>query len=114
MATQDAAGPAPEPPPPTAGAPYTGADLVRADGAVVGHVTSSRFDGEDVLVVDVAGAPAGVRYECRGVMPDGTEVRLGTWTIGPERSATWVVPDPGATGVRLVTGTGTVWADAAL
>jgi hypothetical protein len=114
LAAPDGSDPGPVAPPPSAGAPYTGADLVRADGAVVGHVTGSRFDGEDVLVVDVAGAPEGVRYECRGVLPDGTEVPLGTWTIGPERSATWVVPDPGATAVRLVTGAGKVWADAAL
>ncbi|PFG39178.1 hypothetical protein ATJ97_1673 [Georgenia soli] len=116
LVTQDAGGPGtgPAAPPPSAGAPYTGADLVRADGAVVGRVSGSRFGGRDVLVVDVVGAPEGVRYECRGVMPDGTEVPLGAWTVGPERSATWVVTDPGVTAVRLVTGDGRAWADAAL
>jgi hypothetical protein len=116
LATQDPAGPGggPTAPAPSAAPSYTGADLVRADGTVVGHVAGSRFDGDDVLVVDVSQAPEGVRYECRGVLPDGTEVPLGDWTIGPERSATWVVPDPGATAVRLVTDSWKVWADAAL
>jgi len=114
LATQEAAGPGPEAPPPSAAAPSTGAALVRADGALVGHVTGSRYEGEDVLVVDVARAPQGVRYDCLGVMPDGTEIPLGSWTIGPERSATWVMPNPGATAVRLVTDTGKVWAGAAL
>ena len=111
LATRDAVEPGPVP---TVAAPRAAAELVRADGTVVGQVTASRYEGDAVLVVDVAAAPEGVRYECRGVMPDGAEVALGTWTIGPERSATWVVSDPGATGVRLVTDSGSVWADAQL
>ncbi|GAA4287038.1 hypothetical protein [Georgenia daeguensis] len=111
LATQEGAVPDPEP---TVAEPRGAAELVKADGTVVGRVTASRFAGDAVLVVDVAAAPTGVRYECRGVLPDGTEVELGTWTIGPERSAIWVVRDPGATGVRLVTDSGRVWADAQL
>jgi len=111
LATRDGTEPAPSP---TVAEPRGAAELVKADGTVVGRVTASRYAGDAVLVVDVAAAPTGVRYECRGVLPDGSEVALGTWTIGPERGATWVVPDPGATGVRLVTDSGRVWADAQL
>ncbi|MCK6212479.1 hypothetical protein KZX45_18205 [Georgenia sp. EYE_87] len=111
LVTRDGAEPGPSP---TVAEPRGAAELVKADGAVVGSVTASRYAGDAVLVVAVASAPTGVRYACRGVLPDGTEVELGTWTIGPERSATWVVTDPGATGVRLVTDSGRVWADAQL
>lgn len=94
--------------------PALGVPVVTAAGDRVGTVAVSRFEGRDVLVVEVVGGRPGATYGCRLVFEDGTSRTVGEWTIdGYDQAATWVVPAPGPVAlVELVAESGAVWATA--
>ncbi|MHB1065549.1 MAG: hypothetical protein ACYC1Z_13845 [Georgenia sp.] len=91
-----------------------GVPVVTDAGDRVGTVAASRFEGRDVLVVEIEGGRPGATYSCRLVFEDGTSRTVGEWTIGDyDQAATWVVPAPGPVAVvELVAESGAVWATA--
>lgn len=91
-----------------------GAALTTADGTRVGTVSHSWSEGSAVLVVDIAGGEPGRRYLCRLITADGQVHDVGAWTLAPDRPNNWVVPDPGAVSVELVSESGAVWSSATL
>lgn len=92
----------------------SGVPLTTGEGSEVGMVSHSWSDGEPVLVVDIVGGEPGRSYLCRLQLPDGQAHDVGRWTLSPDRPNSWVVPDPGATVVELVSESGTVWSTATL
>lgn len=92
----------------------SGVPLTTGEGSEVGTVARSWSDGEPVLVVDIAGGEPGRSYLCRLHLPDGQTHDVGRWTLSPDRPNSWVVPDPGALVVELVSESGTVWSTATL
>lgn len=103
------------------GAPVTeqpvsssGSALLTADGTAVGVVSHSWSQGEPVLVVDVSGGQPGRSYLCRLGLRDGGTEDVGRWSLSTDRPNSWVVPDPGADTVELVSESGTTWATSTL
>lgn len=92
----------------------SGVPLTTGEGSEVGMVSQSWSDGEPVLVVDIAGGEPGRSYLCRLQLSDGQTHDVGRWTLSPDLPNSWVVPDPGATVVELVSESGTVWSTATL
>jgi hypothetical protein len=92
-----------------------GAALVTGDGARVGTVLTSRYQGRPVLVVTLTDGAVGQRYDCQLVLADGTRQSAGSWVLPQQSGTTWVLahPDTGVTGLEVVTDTGT-WATAKL
>lgn len=91
-----------------------GAPLLTTDGAAVGFVSRSWSAGEQVLVVDVSGGEPGRSYLCRLGLRDGGTEDVGRWSLSPDRANSWVVPDPGADTVELVSDSGSIWSTATL
>ena len=93
-----------------------GARLRTAAGAAVGTVEPTRLSGREVLVMQVAGAPVGVRYTCRLDLDDGSSRDAGSWSVPASGSAVWLAPTAGdpVRSVALVTDSGKVWATARL
>lgn len=92
-----------------------GTPLRTSDGSAVGAVQESRSDGRPVLVVTVAGGPAGVRYACWLVLADGSRQAAGAWALDGSGNGSWVVPWPdggNVTSVEMVSDGGTRWATA--
>ena len=101
---------------PTTQTPVASAGAVlRTDGGEqVGTVSRSWSQGEPVLVVDISAGEAGRSYLCRLALADGGTFDAGRWTLSPDRPNSWVIADPGAAGVELVTDAGKVWSSATL
>lgn len=92
-----------------------GAPLRTSDGTTVGAVQQSQADGRRVLVISVAGGPAGVRYACWLVLADGSRQPAGAWALDGSGNGSWVVTWPEAgrvTTVEMVSDSGTRWAAA--
>ncbi|HEX6886501.1 MAG TPA: hypothetical protein VF143_00230 [Candidatus Nanopelagicales bacterium] len=92
-----------------------GAALVTGDGARVGTVLTSRYQGRPVLIVTLTDGSVGQRYDCQLVLADGTRQSAGSWVLPQQSGTTWVLahPDTDVTGLEVVTDTGT-WATAKL
>ena len=93
-------------------APRQAAAEVGADGGRVDAQGTHWL--EPVLVVDISAGEAGRSYLCRLALADGGTFDAGRWTLSPDRPNSWVIPDPGAAGVELVTDAGKVWSSATL
>ncbi|USQ79835.1 hypothetical protein NF556_19965 [Ornithinimicrobium faecis] len=91
-----------------------GSPLLTADGDTVGFVSRSWSEGDPVLVVDVSGGDPGRSYLCRLGLDDGGTEDVGRWSLSGDRPNSWVVPDPGATTVELVSDSGATWSTATL
>lgn len=92
----------------------SGSALTTADGTVVGTVSRSYGEAGPMLVVDITGGEPGRSYLCRLRMADGATEDVGRWTLSPARPNSWVVADPGAEAVELVSDSGNVWSSASL
>lgn len=91
-----------------------GSVLTTADGTAVGTVSRSYGEAGPMLVVDITGGKPGRSYLCRLRMADGATEDVGRWTLSPERPNSWVVVDPGAEVLELVSESGNVWSSASL
>lgn len=91
-----------------------GSPLRTTDGETVGFVVRSWSEGEPVLVVDVSGGEPGRAYLCRLGLHDGGTEDVGRWSLSADRPNSWVVPDPGADTVELVSDSGATWSTATL
>lgn len=91
-----------------------GTAIVTGDGTRVGSVTRTIAAGAPALVVALDDGPMGVSYTCRLVLEDGSVQDVGDWALRADGVNSWVVPDPGARRVELVTTSGAVWSSADL
>lgn len=93
-----------------------GPALVTRDGARVGTVLDTRYDGQPVLAVTLTAGRVGVRYDCQLVLADGSRQPAGSWVLRQPSGTTWLLdrPDAKVTGIELVTDTGNTWATATL
>lgn len=92
-----------------------GTPLRTSGGSTVGAVQESRSDGQRVLVVSVAGGPAGQWYSCWLVLADGSRQAAGSWALDGSGGGSWVVPWPASgqvTSVEMVSESGARWATA--
>lgn len=89
--------------------------LLTSAGAAVGTVDTGWMGTEPVLLVRITAGEAGATYTCELVLSDGVASYVGTWTLEPAGTNTWVVPRPGSLhGIRLVDESGAVWSTADL
>lgn len=93
-----------------------GPALVTGEGASVGTVLDSWYDGRKVLIVTLTQGRVGARYDCQLILADGTRQSGGSWVLDSQAGATWVIAHPGTdiTRLELVTDSGSTWATAAL
>lgn len=101
---------------PAAEAAAAGPALLTRDGARVGTVLDTWYDGQPVLAVTLTAGTVGVRYECRLLLADGTREAAGSWVLRQPSGTTWLLdrPDAQVTGLELVTDAGVTWATAHL
>ena len=99
--------------PPSTAAVEGESTLRTADGADVGSVLLSIYEGQAVLVMRIADGAPGMYYACRLRLDDGSALDAGEWTLPASGSAVWIVPAPsGVSAVELVTDSGKVWSTA--
>ena len=93
-----------------------GPALVTRDGARVGTVLDTWYDGQPVLAVTLTAGRVGVRYDCQLVLADGSRQPAGSWVLRQPSGTTWLLdrPDAKVTGIELVTDSGSTWATATL
>lgn len=96
-------------------AAVAGVPMANAAGRTVGSVQHSRYDGDDVLVMDVVDAPAGRHLVCRLTLAGGRSETTGGWTVPTDGHALWIVTSRAdVRRVELVGDDGTVWSGADL